>query len=85
MQFGFWHAQKYGNPGPWFYPVLSRFIPTQSKMALEAEKEKYKAALSTTRDIRNLVNDGFENAIKDFSTDKAKLKETLVKLEKKLR
>lgn len=53
-------------------------------MALEAEKVKYKIALSTTRDIRNLVDNAFENAIKDFSTDKAKLKEALVKLETKL-
>ena len=50
-----------------------------------SEKEKYKIALSTTRDIRNLVDDAFENAIKDFSTEKTKLKETLVRLEKKLR
>ena len=54
-------------------------------MASEREKEKYRIALTTTRDIRNLVNDAFENAIKDFSTEKAQLKETLMKLEKKLR
>ncbi|CAB4009947.1 Mediator of RNA polymerase II transcription subunit 27 [Paramuricea clavata] len=53
-------------------------------MAFEAEKEKYKIALSTTRDVRNLVDSAFENAIKDFSTEKTKLKDTLVKLEKKL-
>lgn len=54
-------------------------------MASDREKEKYKIALKTTRDIRNLVDDAFENAIKDFSTEKTQLKETLVKLEKKLR
>jgi hypothetical protein len=54
-------------------------------MAFEAEREKYTIALSTTRDIRNLVDGAFENAIKDFSTEKTKLKDTLVKLEKKLR
>ncbi|XP_028394929.1 mediator of RNA polymerase II transcription subunit 27-like [Dendronephthya gigantea] len=48
------------------------------------EKEKYKLALSTTRDIRNLVDSAFENAIKDFAPEKTKLKENLVKLEKKL-
>ncbi|XP_046845320.1 mediator of RNA polymerase II transcription subunit 27-like [Xenia sp. Carnegie-2017] len=53
-------------------------------MASDSEKEKYKLALVATRDIRNLVNNVFENAIKDFSADKTKLKETLLKLEKKL-
>ena len=57
-------------------------IPDSSQ---NSEKEKYKMALSTTRDIRNLVDDAFENAFKDFSTEKIKLKETLVKLEKNLR
>jgi hypothetical protein len=64
----------------WLHKVLQK-----SNMAFEAEKEKYKIALSTTRDIRNLVDGAFENAIKDFSTEKTKLKDTLVKLEKKLR
>ena len=55
-------------------------------MASEIEKEKYCTALATSRDIRCLVNDTFENAIKeDFSGDKTKLKDNLLKLEKKLR
>ena len=54
-------------------------------LAASREKEKYRIALTTTRDIRNLVNNAFENAIKDFSTEKGQLKETLMKLEKKLR
>lgn len=54
-------------------------------MASDSEKEKYKLALVATRDVRNLVNNVFENAIKDFSADKTKLKETLLKLERKLR
>lgn len=55
-------------------------------MAADSEKDKYSAALASLRDIRCLVNDTFENSIReDFSGDKTKLKDNLTKLEKKLR